>query len=69
MKMETRPFAGAKEVELSPGCTYFEHYGQDNVTIQRDVNNPGKFIITMPMSKWAARASKYVASNGYPPVL
>lgn len=69
MRMESRSFTGAKEVELSPGCTYFEHYGHSNVTIQRDMKNPGRFVITMPANKWAERASKYIASNGYPPVV
>jgi len=69
MELESRSFAGAKKVELSPGCTYYDHHGQANVTIQMDMKNPGRFIITMPKNKWAARASKYIASNGYPPVV
>ncbi len=69
MALESRSFAGADEIELSPGCKYFNTFGEAGVTVQADVNNPGQYIVTMESSKWPAQSSNYVASNGYPAVV
>ena len=68
MALENRSFGGAKEIELSPGCTYFENYGQDGVTIRVDTENPGQFLVTMDSTLWTSQASNYVAPD-YPPVV
>jgi len=68
MAMESRTFAGADEIEVSPGCTYFNVFDESGVTVQMHPENAGQYIVTMDSSKWAAQASNYVAPK-YPPVV
>lgn len=68
MAAEPRNFSGAELLELSPGCEYYNTFGQPNVMVRKDPANPGQFTVIMDSTAWPAQAGNYVAP-AYPPVV
>ena len=64
MGLETRRRASAKMITMA-GVKHFDTFGEKDVIVTNDTDNPPEVLITMESTRWAGQASRYVASNGY----
>lgn len=68
MALETRRFASGKKIETSSGIYHFDTFGEKDVIVANDTDNPPEVLVTMESTKWVAQSSNYVDPD-YPPIV